>query len=50
MSMLHTVNKSPFESNSLEICLKHAKDGHDILLIEDGVYAVSKGGKFNELL
>lgn len=50
MSMLHTVNKSPFESNSLEVCLKHAKDGHDVLLIEDGVYAVSKGGKFNELL
>ena len=50
MSMLHTVNKSPYESNSLEVCLKHAKDGHDILLIEDGVYAVAKGGKFNELL
>ena len=41
--MLHTVNKSPFEGNSLESCLAHAASGSAILLIEDGVYAALKG-------
>ena len=41
--MLHTVNKSPFEKNSLDACLAHAKQGSAILLIEDGVYAATKG-------
>lgn len=43
MSMLHTVNKSPFERRSLDSCLNHAKKGSAILLIEDGVYAAVKG-------
>lgn len=37
--MLHTVNKSPFERNALKSCLRLAKKGSDILLMEDGVYA-----------
>lgn len=37
--MLHTINKSPFEKNSLDTCLRLAKTGSDILLIEDAVYA-----------
>jgi len=37
--MLHIVNKSPFERNSLDSCLRVAKPGGSILLIEDGVYA-----------
>ena len=37
--MLHTVNKSPFERNALYSCLRLAKKGSAILLIEDGVYA-----------
>ncbi len=37
--MLHLVNKSPFERNALESCLRLAKPGSSILLIEDGVYA-----------
>ncbi|MED5406932.1 MAG: sulfurtransferase complex subunit TusB [Pseudomonadota bacterium] len=41
--MLHTVNKSPFETHSLETCLGLAKPGSDILLIEDGVYAATAG-------
>jgi len=36
--LLHTVNKSPFERNNLESCLRLAEDGSGILLIEDGVY------------
>lgn len=43
MSILHTVNKSPFERNSLESCLKFASSGDAVLLFEDGVYAALKG-------
>jgi len=43
MAMLHTVNKSPSERNSLDSCLSHAKDGSSVLLFEDGIYAVIKG-------
>ncbi len=41
--MLHTVNKSPFERNTLDSCLAHAVTGSGLLLIEDGVYAAVKG-------
>lgn len=41
--MLHTVNKSPFEKDSLDTCLRLAKPGSDILLIEDGVYGALAG-------
>jgi len=40
--MLHTVNKSPFEHKALEACLKFARQGSAVLLIEDGVYAAAK--------
>jgi tRNA 2-thiouridine synthesizing protein B len=40
--MLHTVNKSPFEHRSLETCLKFARPGSAVLLIEDGVYAAAR--------
>lgn len=43
MSILHTVNKSPFERNALESCLKFAKDGGSVLFFEDGVYAALQG-------
>jgi tRNA 2-thiouridine synthesizing protein B len=43
MSILHTVNKSPFEKNSLDSCLSLAKEGSAVLLIEDGVFAALKG-------
>ena len=39
MNILHTVNKSPFERNSLDSCLKCVQPRADVLLIEDGVYA-----------
>jgi tRNA 2-thiouridine synthesizing protein B len=41
--MLHTINKSPFEKTSLDTCLRLAKPGSEILLLEDGVYAAVKG-------
>jgi len=37
--MLHLINKSPFERNTLDSCLRMARPGSAILLIEDGVYA-----------
>jgi len=40
MSVLHIVNKSPFDRNSLDTCLRLARAGSAILLIEDGVYAL----------
>ena len=37
--MLHIINKSPFERNAFDSCLRVAKSGDSILLIEDSVYA-----------
>ena len=41
--MLHIINKSPFERNSLDSCLRVARPGNSLLLIEDAVYAAVKG-------
>jgi tRNA 2-thiouridine synthesizing protein B len=41
--MLHTVNKSPFENNNLDACLRFAASGSAVLLMEDGIYAALKG-------
>ena len=41
--MLHIVNKSPTERSALASCLAHALPGHAVLLIEDGVYAATRG-------
>jgi len=38
-TMLHLINKSPFDRNALDSCLRLAKAGSSVLLIEDGVYA-----------
>ncbi|MGB5278094.1 MAG: sulfurtransferase complex subunit TusB [Gammaproteobacteria bacterium] len=43
MTTLHTVNKSPFSSTSLDDCLGLAKSGSTVLLFEDGVYAATTG-------
>lgn len=48
MTMLHIINKSPFDRNSLDSCLSTAKKGGSILLIEDGVYAAMQGTKSQE--
>ncbi|MCX7673323.1 MAG: sulfurtransferase complex subunit TusB [Thiobacillaceae bacterium] len=41
--MLHIVNKSPTERNSLDSCLRLATEGSAVLLIEDAVYAATRG-------
>lgn len=40
--ILHTVNKSALQNNSLDSCLRMAQPGCGILLIEDGVYAATE--------
>jgi len=48
--VLHTVNKSPYTSNTLEECARFAVAGAPILLIEDGVYAAKSGAAFESKL
>ena len=42
--MLHIVNKSHAQTSSLQSCLRLARPGQALLLIEDAVYAASVGG------
>ncbi len=42
--MLHIVNKSHTQTNSLQSCLRLARPGHALLLIEDAVYAATVAG------
>ncbi|MBH44848.1 MAG: sulfurtransferase complex subunit TusB [Gammaproteobacteria bacterium] len=48
--MLHTINKSPYEKNSFETCMRLAAAESSILLIEDGVYAAIDNTKISELI
>ncbi len=50
MSMLHTVNKSPFERDSLATCLRLASKGHAVLLIEDGVFGAMSGTEHSAMV
>ncbi len=46
--ILHTVNKSPSTSSTLQECLYSASTGDWVLFIEDGVYGATPA--FKELL
>jgi tRNA 2-thiouridine synthesizing protein B len=46
MSILHLLNKSPYETANLDTCVDYMRDGDALLLIEDAIYAAMKGGKF----
>jgi tRNA 2-thiouridine synthesizing protein B len=50
MAVLHLINKSPYDRNSLDTCLRLAKKGSSILLIEDGVYAARQSTQFSAKL
>jgi tRNA 2-thiouridine synthesizing protein B len=50
MATLHTVNKSPFERNSLDTCLSLCNTDGSILLIEDGVVAALTNTSVSERL
>ena len=41
--MLHIINKSPFQTSTLDSCLALAQPGNTLLLIEDGIYAATVG-------
>jgi len=46
--MLHIINKSPFDTNALDSCLRMAQPGQAVLLIEDAVYAATQGSALTE--
>jgi tRNA 2-thiouridine synthesizing protein B len=46
--MLHTVNHSPFRSDSLTTVLRYLLPGDVLLLIEDGVYGAQEGTNFSD--
>ncbi len=48
--MLHTINKSPLGSTTLQCCLRVAAPGDPILLLEEGVYAARPGTASQPLL
>ena len=50
MSMLHIVNKSPFEKSSFDSCLIHAKAGVSILMIEDATVGAIQHSSFSDKL
>ena len=50
MSMLHTINKSPFENSSVSSCLSMCAKDSSILFIEDAVISVMKSTKFTEMV
>ena len=45
MSILHLMNKSPYETANLDTCVDFMREGDAMLLIEDAVYAAMKSGK-----
>jgi tRNA 2-thiouridine synthesizing protein B len=47
--MLHIINKSPLVNSTLADCLRAATGG-EILMIEDAVYAATKGNAFEPKL
>ena len=50
MSILHTVNKSPFERDSLATGIRLASKGSAILLIEDGVFGAMNGTQHSAMV
>ena len=50
MSMLHLVNKSPYENGNLNTAASIMQSGDALLLIEDGVYSAVKKGKASAML
>ena len=48
--MLHTINHSPFRSESLNTSLRYLLPGDVLLLIEDGVYGALENTNFSEKL
>jgi tRNA 2-thiouridine synthesizing protein B len=50
MSILHLVNKSPYENSNLDTAASIMNSDDMLLLIEDGVYGAVKSGKASAML
>ncbi len=50
MATLHTVNKSPFQNQTLLSCLGHTKAGDAVLMFEDGVYGAVAGTALSDAI
>ena len=50
MTTLHTVNKSPFERNALDSCLRLATEGAAVLLFEDAVIGARAGTRIADTI
>ncbi|MEE9493784.1 MAG: sulfurtransferase complex subunit TusB [Gammaproteobacteria bacterium] len=50
MSILHIVNKTPYDRNSLATAVSMMKDDDTLLLIEDAVVGAIKAGKAAAIL
>lgn len=48
--MLHTVNTSPFEKNTLQRCLQFIDTESAVLLIENAVYAATNNTPYTSML
>ena len=48
--MLHIVNRSPYQSRSIEQCLNQLQPNDALLLIEDAVYAALKNSRWQSSL
>lgn len=48
--MLHTINQSPYRTTSLQTSLRFIQPGDPVLFMENGVYALSEGGKFKDTI
>ena len=48
--MLHTINKSPFRSNSFKTSTRFIQPGDPVLFIEDGVYGVQAKNQFSDTI
>lgn len=48
--MLHTINQSPFRTNTVTTALRFIQPKDPVLFLEDGVYTLDDRGKFKDLI
>tara|TARA_B100001971_G_scaffold213050_1_gene245014 strand:- start:217 stop:549 length:333 start_codon:yes stop_codon:yes gene_type:complete len=50
ITMLHTINQSPFQSNTFETALRFIQPGDPVLFLQDGAYTVQSSNRFADLV
>ena len=48
--MLHTINQSPFRSNTLDTAMRFIQPNDPVLFIEDGVYTLDDQARFKAVI